>query len=169
MSNVAITMRLGLRALAFVVGLGVTSMPAQAQQKPDFSGRWALTRTENPAATPAARLEVVHAQDPRRETLTVTAGQQGGTRTRVFEIGRAGGRVAGVDSSGRSTGPSSWYSVTWVGEMLLIEEGTSAWQTQREQSFKEVWSIDSGGALTITVIVNGGDQVNIARYRREAK
>jgi hypothetical protein len=158
-----------MKSMTLALAIGAASVVASAQQTPDFTGRWVLTKPEKAPPALAQVLEVTQSdavKRPELPALVVTLLGDGQIRSRRHEIGLVGGRTIGVDRDGRKRGPDTTYSVRWDGDSLVIAEGKSAWDGQPEQTHVEIWSLDSAGTLTITMKDNG--QESTATYRRQA-
>ena len=138
-----------------------------AQDKPDFSGDWILVSPIN-AGSNVAQAMIVRESfkresvkgtpiDPPLITLAVERRLNSGVHSELYTIGTEGGIVGGVVGntgtgfSGQSQ--QTRFSTAWDGDTVVIDIRYSGRPVDvgAESEHKEVWSLDSQGALVLTV------------------
>lgn len=153
-----------------------TPSASRAQDKPDFSGQWALVAAVPASAggvapklivrQPIVRTTALGApMKPVFTTLTVERVFADRTVTETFQIGLAGGMIGGG-------GFRSTNSVRWEENRLAIANasysGPGSESLLNEHS--EVWELDPDGLLMITVAdIEAGHDSTSKRltYRRD--
>ncbi len=174
---------MALRRWLFLVilTLGPTATVA-TQDRPDFSGRWVLESASQATADTPRVLSVkqtlvrtnVRGESikPLFKDIIVDRELESGTRSEAHIIGVVGGVISG-EVSGQPTAPRRHHAVRWEGNTLVFESGsytghareTGVWTERRE-----VWSLESGGRLRLTVESRSsvGTQSTVTLiYRRE--
>ena len=138
-----------------------------AQDKPDFSGHWALADPSVSGPTIAQELTVqmlivresVRGDPitPFFKTMTVERRLPSGVHSDSYQIGIEGGMVGGVVGGagpGRQSPSQTRFSITWNGDRLVMENGSYSGPTRESGPYTEhdeVWSLDSQGRLLLTV------------------
>ena len=135
-----------------------------AQDKPDFSGRWVLERSEQSAPDIPRALSVRQSlvrtnvrgepMKPFFKDIAVDREFESGTRSETYFIGVVGGFVSGLSAHGGAGGPSGHQRVDWDRNALVFESGqytgdkpeTGVWTEHRE-----TWSLDTDGRLHVTL------------------
>jgi len=120
-------------ALVLTIGAGV-----QAQQKPDFSGRWVITSPPEGAGR-----EQVVTQDEK--TLTVEQSTSSGQRKTIHQLDGVE-RQQALPMRGQEITVLS--KAVWEGDRIAITSHTSYPNGMKTQS-REVWSLDAQGRLVI--------------------
>lgn len=158
-----------------------------AQDKPDLTGRWVIESPPDAAPEVALALTVTRSiarpnvtggpMPPSFTDLTVDRQLASGIRSDTYQIGVSGGVVGGVDRNGRGTGPNgrspeTRFSVRWDGNRLVIETDRYSGPTRESGPYTEhaeVWRLDEGGRLVITLTDRGSGVAPTTRtltYRR---
>jgi hypothetical protein len=171
----------GASSVLLVLSLTIRQEPSQ----PDFSGRWvlaAMTGDDVPAialvvAQTMTRTNVrgepmapfYSAVTIQRRFLTTPMT----TSDTTYRIGVEGGVVGTV--RGARDPPGIRFGVSWRGDSLVIWSETDVERDSVTVSFdrrEEVWSIDHGGRLTITVTRRTSDaspRASTALYTRASE
>ena len=121
------------------------------QTTPDFSGDWVMASLD--AAVDVAReLRVQIRMESGVPVLRVERRGLSGTRSEEYRVGIEGGFVTGT----RQT----WSSARWIGQHLVIRQGSYAGPLGENAAFterEESWSLDSNGRLVITATARERD------------
>jgi hypothetical protein len=141
--------------------ISLTAGITAAQDKPDFTGQWALLTprdAEDAARGLSVRQWLEHMTSVRGVPIdipyvAIERQFQDGVRSESYEIGVAG--IAGGLAAGASV--PSWstrYAVRWDGDRLVIETGRYSGPTRESGPYSEhdeVWSLDASGRLVMAV------------------
>lgn len=130
-------MRIFARILAAAVVLTVGAS-AQAPQKPNFSGRWAIVSPPEGAGQ-----EQIVVQDEK--TLSAEHASEGGGHKMVYQLDGVERRQA---ISSQRTDITIMARAVWDGDRIVITSNTSYPNGMKTQS-KEIWSMDPQGRLVI--------------------
>ena len=141
----------------------LVSVVGQVPKEPDFSGQWVLVKAGGTRPDVAPSLTV-------RQTMTRTAMRgepmtpwfsdfmverhfrNGVVASESYKIGTIGGTVSGTATPASSPGREerTTVGVTWEGKSLIIRTGKYP-HASPYMEHEEVWSIDPGGRLLITI------------------
>jgi hypothetical protein len=133
------------------------------QDKPDFSGRWALTGDvvdADVAKAMSVRQSLVRANvrgepiTPYFKDITTSREYETRTGTDTYAIGIIGGLVPGVRPGGTETGEHRLHAVNWDGDTLVFESGTCTREGSRGKRWSErseVWQLEPDGRLRVTI------------------
>jgi hypothetical protein len=151
-----------IRPLGWLSSLSIFAVATvAAQSQPDFSGGWALLRSEGASADvartltvrqPIVRTNVYGAPiEPFFKEITIERQFATSTRTDTYLIGARGGTVEGAVSGLNASGRERSTSVfaRWEDNRLVIDTGSSSEGIQIGRT--EVWQFDAAGILTVTV------------------
>ena len=138
----------------------------QIPNEPDFSGQWVLVEAAGTGSNMAPSLTV-------RQTMTRTTMRgepmtpwfsdfmmerhfrNGVVASESYKIGTIGGTVSATATPASAPGREerTTVGVTWEGKSLIIRTGKYAGQPHEPPYTEhgEVWSIDPGGRLLITI------------------
>jgi hypothetical protein len=175
-----------LRMLAVLVCVGLLYQQdtASAPAGMDFSGRWTLVvalPTDADVPTTLTVRQSIRRTNIRGEPMTpyydqiaIDQKSSAGMRSDTFMIGIRGGTVGGgVSSTGaRIRALSTRHAVTWNGDSLVFELGTSTGDAPGTGDWterRETWALQPNGELAITIATSGSAgpaQTVAALYRR---
>ena len=145
-------------SLLVLLTAGITA----AQEKPDFTGQWALL-TPRDAGDAARGLSVRQWLEHRTSVrgvpidiphLAIERQFQNGMRSESYQIGIVGGIVGGLPAGASVSSWSTRYAVRWDGARLVIDTGRYSGPTQESGPYSEhdeVWSLDESGRLVMAV------------------
>jgi hypothetical protein len=148
-----------------------------AQTQPDFTGQWALIRSDGAGADVARTLTVrqpivrtnVYGAPMEPSFLRITIERQfaNSTRADTYLIGARGGTVSGaIAGSGRSTS----VFARWEDNRLVIDTGSFSEGVSTGRT--EVWRYDAAGMLIVAVSErssNADSRTTVATYRRNPR
>ncbi len=125
---------------AVLAGIWLLVPVASAQQKPDFSGRWAIVSPSDHAG-----LEQVVKHDAT--TLSTSHESEGGGHASIYKLDGSESRNV-IVSHGSDLVTLS--KASWTGNKLTITS-TTTYSDGRKLDQRQVWSLDSDGRLVIEV------------------
>jgi len=140
--------------------LALAAVVPAAQEKPDFTGTWALIRSTGAATVPAT---IVVRESFTRESVTGVPlpspivsmhierrAANGDVTPDDFTIGVIGGFVGG--GAGDAAPVRRNFAATWDGHRLVLETTWSGRPVDAGTSslHRETWAIDGAGLLVIT-------------------
>jgi hypothetical protein len=149
-------------------------------EQPDFSGAWILTSSVGSAGGPESlsiKQTLVQTNvrgepmKPFFKEITITRRFDGRVASETFQIGVVGGGI----SSGSPGDVSTYRRVAWEDRALVIETANytgPARETGKWSERREIWSLDSDGALHVEVTTrswNTPKNIKARLYRRDAK
>lgn len=147
---------------------------ATAQTKPDFTGRWALIETDDPAQDVARTLVIRAEFDGPSTVLTLERHLPSGVESERYTLGLIGGTTGGVSAVGEHNSRTTRFSVVWQGDTLVgnwrdYSEGSPERGPWHERV--ETWSLDDDAALVIVKTLRSSTESPRTlryRYRRQA-
>jgi hypothetical protein len=178
------TKGLFLSATLWLIALRLCSMvQLAAQDKPDFSGSWALESGAQVAADIPQELSVTQTlvranlrgepMKPFYRDISVTRVLESGRRSETYHIGVVGGTVHGLAADGIATGPRTHHRVAWTEQSLVIESGSHTGSTPESGQWaerREVWSLEPNGRLRLAITTRSWIEASktvILVYRRQ--
>ena len=164
----------------------LVSLAGQLPTQPDFSGEWVLVEAGGTSPDLAPSLivrQTITSTTMRGEPMTpwfsdfiVERHFTGGVvASRRYKIGIISGTVSDTPTPGSSSRREerTTVGVTWEGKSLVIRTGKYSGPLQEPGPYtehKEVWSIDPGGRLLITITDRSSDSQPVTHtlvYRRQ--
>lgn len=127
------------RLAVILIGLALPVL-ADAQQKPDFSGRWVVVE---PAGEAGGEQQITH--DPKANTLTIAHDSEGSGHKLVYKLDGTESRNA-LASHGSEIVILS--RAMWTGNQIAIRS-VATYPDGRRMESKQLWSVDAGGRLIV--------------------